>query len=134
MKKQVVPFILLICILVFVGVGLFISLHALNSTRRSDELTDDLTDEFSRARWFIVDWYNEVQDKGMCTVFLNELSFNGGKFTLTFSRDRIRAVFPKGERFFKLYLIKNIEFFEVNDVLRCRFTYGKSGEYMFRVN
>ena len=100
----------------------------------NDEITPELTDEFARAKDFISDWYVELKRQGKCSTFLNELQFLGGKYTLTYAAGRIRAVYPRGERFFKLDLITNIEFFETNGVLRCRFYYGQSGEYMVRIN
>lgn len=99
-----------------------------------DEITPELSDEFGRGRWFIIDWYNDLKVNGRCQVFLNELQFANGQYSLTVANNRIRAVYPKGERYFKLDLVTQIEFFEVNGVLRCRFSYGKNGEYMFRIN
>ena len=99
-----------------------------------DELTSDLADEFARARFFIVDWYSELKSTGKCAVFLNELRFEKGLYTLTVERNRIRAVYPRGERSFKLEFITHVEFFEVNGVLRCRFSYGRAGEYLFRID
>ena len=100
----------------------------------SDEITDELSDEFSRIRWFITDWYNELKSTGKCMTYLNELRFDNGKYTLTYANGRIRAVYPRGERFFKLENVKKIEFLETHNVLRCRLYYGSSGEYLFRIN
>lgn len=99
-----------------------------------DEITDELTDEFSRARYFISDWYSELNSTDKCQVYLNELRFTSGKYTLTYASGRIRAVYPRGERFFKLDKITKIEFFETNGILRCRFYYGRNGEYIVRIN
>lgn len=100
----------------------------------NDDITPELTDEFARAKDFIADWYTELRTQGKCSVYLNELQFSNGKYTLTFANGRVRAVYPRGERFFKLEYITKIEFFETNGALRCRFFYGQSGEYMVRIN
>ena len=100
----------------------------------NDEITPELTDEFARAKDFISDWYAELRTQGKCSVYLNELQFAGGRYALTYANDRVRAVYPRGERFFKLEYITKIEFFETNGALRCRFFYGQSGEYMVRIN
>ena len=100
----------------------------------NDEITAELTDEFARTRDFIADWYAELKNQGKCSVYLNELQFSGGKYALTYASGRIRAVYPRGERFFKLEQITKIEFFETNSILRCRLYYGKSGEYLIKIN
>ena len=107
----------------------------MNKEQKADDtISSDLSDEFSRVRWFITDWYNELNATGKCQVYLNELQFENGKYTLTVANDRVRAVYPRGERFFKLEQVTKIEFFEVSGNLRCRLSYGKSGEYMFKIN
>ena len=97
-----------------------------------DEVTEELTDEFARIRDFIADWHAELKSSGKCGVFLNELRI--GKYTLTYASGRIRAVYPRGERFFKLEQVTKIEFFETDGALRCRLYYGKSGEYLIKIN
>ena len=97
-----------------------------------DEVTEELTDEFTRTRDFIFDWYAELKSSSKCGVYLNELRID--KYTLTYASGRIRAVYPRGERFFKLEQITKIEFFETNGTLRCRFFFGQSGEYLVRIN
>lgn len=116
------------------GVVLFSVVNGISNNLKNDEITPELSDEFDRARWFIIDWYSELENNGRCQVFLNEIQLDNGKYSLTVANNRIRAVYPKGERFFKLDLVKQVEFFEINGVLRCRFSYGKNGEYMFRIN
>ena len=134
MKSKIsIPLIILVALLIVAGVVAFILLRNIDSEQKSDEITDELRDEFSRAQYFITDWYNELSAKGKCQVYLNELRFEDGKYTLTTAKNRIRAVYPRGERFFKLEQITKIEFFEVNSTLRCRLSYGINGEYMFKV-
>ena len=102
----------------------------------SQEENEEITDEINRARCFISDWFLENSDGNSrkCTVYLNELRFEQGRYTLTFAGgDRIRATSPRGERFFKFEYINNIEFFEVDEKVRCRLYYGRSGEYTFTV-
>ena len=132
-KKPSVALIILIAILIVGGTVAFILLRNIDSEQKSDEITDELKDEFSRAQYFITDWYNELAARGNCQVYLNELRFEDGKYTLTTAKNRIRAVYPRGERYFKLEQITKIEFFEVNSTLRCRLSYGINGEYMFKV-
>jgi len=133
-KKSFIPFLGLIAFLIIMGVVLFSVVNGISNNLKNDEITPELSDEFDRARWFIIDWYSELENNGRCQVFLNEIQLDNGKYSLTVANNRIRAVYPKGERFFKLDLVKQVEFFEINGVLRCRFSYGKNGEYMFRIN
>ena len=133
-KKSYIPLVVLIILLIVIGVVAFAVMSHISNDLKNDEVSSELADEFDRARWFIIDWYDELKNSGRCQVFLNELQFDSGKYSLTVANNRIRAVYPKGERFFKLDLVTQIEFFEVNGVLRCRFSYGRNGEYMFRIN
>ena len=134
-KKSVILIIILIMILIAAaGIATLLFQKYVASRQSIDEITPELTDEFSRARWFIVDWYDELKTTSDLQVYMNELRFEDGTYTLTVAKDRIRAVYPRGERFFKLELIKKIEFFEVDGYLRCRLYYGESGQYSFRVN
>lgn len=134
MKKPSVLLIVLLVVVVCASVILTVIVFNNNKNDRADEITDELADEFSRIRWFITDWYNEIEHYGSCRVYLNEIQIDGGHYTLTYAQNRIRAVYPRGERFFKIELITKIEFFEVNGILRCRLSYGKTGEYMFIIN
>lgn len=104
------------------------------SNRQNGKNSESVQDELSRAKLFIQDWYKELSDKKGCSIYLNELSFQNGTYTLTFAQNRIRAVYPRGERFFKLEHITKVEFFEIDNVLRCRFSYGENDEYMFRIS
>ena len=100
----------------------------------SQEMSE-ITDEISRTRYFISDWYSELLAtcNNDCNVYLNELRFDGGTYSLTFAGGRLRAVYPRGERFFKFYYIRRIEFFEIDGKVRCRVYYGQTGEYTFTV-
>lgn len=133
MNKKIIPLIILLVFIVACGVVAFVLIRNLDVSQKADELTPELTDEFSRARCFIEDWINELNNGRTLQVYINELRFIEGNYSLTIAKNRIRAVYPRGERFFKLEKITNIEFFEVDSFLRCRFSYGNSGEYMFRV-
>lgn len=101
----------------------------------SSEEMAEITDEITRIRHFVSDWHAElcVSGKGECEVYFNELRFGGGNYTLSSAGGRIRAVYPRGERFFKLEQVSRLEFFEIEGKLRCRVYYGKSGEYTFAV-
>lgn len=96
---------------------------------------DEVMDEIIRAKHFVSDWYAEISsgENGTCAVYLNEIRFGNNEYSLTFAGERLRAVYPRGERFFKLEYIEKIEFFEVDGKVRCRFYYGSSGEYTFTV-
>lgn len=104
-----------------------------------DEFTpkemDEVMDEISRTKHFVSDWYLEMSsgENGACAVYLNEMRFGSNEYTLTFAGNRLRAVYPRGERFFKLEYIEKVEFFEVDGKVRCRLYYGSSGEYTFSV-
>lgn len=101
----------------------------------SDEEMAEITDEISRVRNFVSDWYAELSagENGECEVYLNELRFRGGTYTLSSAGGRIRAVYPRGERFFKFDYIRSVEFFEISGKVRCRVYYGQTGEYTFAV-
>ncbi len=133
MKKKP-SLIVIVIILLIAAAAITAALLFRNEYGRlvDDEVTEELTDEFVRTRDFIADWYAELKSAGKCGVFLNELRID--KFTLTYASGRIRAVYPRGERFFKLEQITKIEFFETDGILRCRLYYGKSGEYLVRIN
>ena len=62
-----------------------------------------------------------------------QLRFGKNEYTLTYAGNRLRAVYPRGERFFKLENIRKVEFFSVDEKVRCRFYYGETGEYTFSV-
>lgn len=94
---------------------------------------DEVMDEITRAKHFVSDWYAELSAKGNCSVYLNEIRFGNNEYTLTFAGGRLRAVYPRGERFFKLEYIEKVEFFEVDGKVRCRIYYGRSGQYTFSV-
>lgn len=134
MKKRPVLLIVIIGLIIIAVIASVIFFIGKSQTNNSiDEITSDLSDEFSRAKYFISDWYNELCDSRGAIVYLNEVVLQGGRYSLTYASGRIRAVYPRGERFFKLDRITSIEFFEVDSILRCRFSYGENGEYMFRV-
>lgn len=133
MKKRTFTIITIIIITIVIAITspLIINKYF---TMDNDEITAELADEFTRTKWFIIDWYNELKETGKYEVYLNEIRFQNGKYTLTVAQNKIRAVYPKGERYFKLEFIKQIEFFEVGGVLRCRLFYGSRGEYLIRIN
>lgn len=101
----------------------------------NDKEMAEITDEISRTRHFVSDWYAELSagENGECEVYLNELRFRGGTYTLSAAGGRLRAVYPRGERFFKFDYIRSVEFFEVSGKVRCRVYYGQNGEYIFTV-
>ena len=133
-KPSVIAIIVILVLATAAITGALIFRKSYGQAPENDEITDELSDEFTRIKWFITDWYNELKASGKCGVYLNELRFESGKYTLTFANGRIRAVYPRGERFFKLEQVNKIEFFTTNDILRCRLCYGGSGEYLFRIN
>ena len=93
----------------------------------------EITDEITRAKHFISDWYDEIHalSSSEPRVFLNELRFDSVGYTITYAADRLRAVYPRGERFFKFDYIDSAEFFTVDNKIRCRLYYGKDGEFTF---
>ena len=100
----------------------------------SDSAMDDIIDELSRARFFILDWYAEISEaESGYYIYLNELRFAKSGYTMTYAGGRLRAVYQRGDRFFKLYHIDKIEFFELNEKIRCRFYYGSGEEFTFTV-
>lgn len=107
--------------------------------RALDEFTpqemNEITDELNRTKHFVLDWYAEISSggKNSCVVYLNELRFGNNEYSLTFAGKRLRAVYPRGERFFKLEYVDKVEFFEVDGKVRCRLYYGRTGEYTFTV-
>ena len=124
--------------IIVIAIAVFVTALAiilkLNENKHIDsDLPQSLTDEISRAKLFVLDWFNELSNDKKCNVFLNELNIENGKYTLTFAKNRIRATYPKGERFFKCEEIKKVEFLIIDGVIRGRFSYGKNGEYMFRI-
>lgn len=108
-------------------------------SRSFDEFTPqemaDITDEITRTRHFVSDWYAELSQsgKGDCKVYLNELHFEIENYSLAVANGRLRAVYPRGERFFKFEHIRRLEFFEIDGKVRCRVYYGQTGEYTFTV-
>ena len=114
-----------------ISISLYLSTTKENNERRLLETED----EISRTIWFIKDWYNELSaDYGTAEVYFNELRFLDGKYTLTIAADKIRAVFPRGARFFRLENISYLEFFEDNNSIRCILFYNENGETVFEVN
>lgn len=96
------------------------------------ELYDE---EINNLKLFIKDWYDEISySRTDAEVFYNELRFENGKYTLTIASNRIRAVYPRGERFFKLQYIRYIEFYKENGRLLCRLYYSEKGEFVFKLN
>ena len=104
-------------------------------TVNEDDYIEKYADEISRVKYFIKDWYDELYpSKEHFEVYINELRFDNGIFSLTVANDRIRAVYPRGERYFQLQYITYIDFTERNGHLQCRLYYGKTGEYLFKIN
>ncbi len=91
--------------------------------------------EIDDFKLFICDWYAELSEKnGEAEIYKNEIRFKGGKYPLTVSANRIRAVFPRGERFFRLKNITHAEFSNENGRTLCRIYYGNGGEFVFRID
>ena len=90
-------------------------------------------DELSRVKYFIKDWYDECSAYGEVKVYYNELRFQAGTYTLTVAADRIRAVYPRGERFFQMEYVSYLEFYMENGHLICKLYYLETGEYVFRL-
>ncbi len=91
-------------------------------------------DELSRVKFFIKDWYDELSALyGEPEIFRNELRFLVGKYPLTVAADRVRAVYPRGERYFQLEYVSYLEFYKDNGHLVCKLYYLDTGEYLFRL-
>ena len=109
---------------------LFIDSKSENET----ELVKNTGDELSRVKFFIKDWFDELSEKNTTvSVFRNELRFGNNDYTLTVAGDRIRAVYPKGTRYFQLEYIKYIEFFEENANIKCKLYFNETGELIFNI-
>lgn len=99
----------------------------------STKLTE-ANDEISRAKYFIIDWYEEISSLYETPqIYFNEIRFDQGNYTLTVAADRIRAVYPRGARFFQLRYITYIEFFTEDEHINCRFYYLESDELVFTI-
>lgn len=127
---------LLICVLVASNA---VTLRLYLQTFETDEmaLIDKTGDEITRVKYFISDWYDELNAKhGQLTVFHNELQLkvNDKNYTLTIASDRIRAVFPRGTRFFKLEYVSYIEFFQDDGHLKCKLQFNGTGEFVFNIH
>ena len=138
MKKHDVKSILLV---VFIGVLLIsnaitLKLYIDTFNVNFDKLTKITNDEISEVQFFIKDWYDELRDQrhGSVQVFFNELRFKEGTYTLTVAADKIRATFPRGERYFSFRHVNYVEFYEDGERILCRVYYGNKGEYVFKVN
>lgn len=124
-------FIAIIVLLTAVSI-FFIGKYIQRNSTNDSELINAYADEISRTKFFIKDWYDEISGVSKNEqVYHNELRFDGGNYTLTVADKRIRAVFPRGERYFKLEYITYIEFFETSGKLQCRLYYEQNGEYTF---
>lgn len=129
--KRIIIFVVILAILTTGVILLSLHLKRLVEGHSSEEQVE-MTDELKRAKHFISDWYVELSEDGnSCVVYFNELRINNGQFTLTYAGKRIRAVYPRGERFFKFYLIDKLEFFETGGKIRCRLYYWGDSEYTF---
>ncbi|MCR5694351.1 MAG: hypothetical protein K6G89_05200 [Clostridia bacterium] len=99
-----------------------------------EEYYQSCQEEIDNLKNFVNDWYYEMSSaNGKASVYKNEIRFDDGRFVLTVSANRIRAVYPRGERFFRLNNINYVEFYEENNRVLCRIFYGNGGEFVFRV-
>ena len=134
-RSNTLKAIIIIYVIISAAAIVFFVADRLNDLYDQPDLTEEYADEISRIKYFISDWYNELSSAGnKVNVYLNELQFSGAKFSLTYFNGSVRAVYPRGERFFKAQYINNIEYFEVDGKLRCRLYYGEDGVYMFKLN
>lgn len=101
----------------------------------AEKQLEELNEEIKEVQLFVKDWYDEISSgQKSAEVYYNELRFEEGKYTLTIAANRIRAVYPRGERFYKLQNIKYIEFYSSDGRLLCRLYYSEKGEYVFKLN
>ena len=137
-KNKIGPkqIIIIVAALIVACAGILVIGHFVSKSL-DDEFSpkemDEIMDEITRVKHFASDWYAEISPAGNCSVYLNEIRFGNNEYTLTFAGKRLRAVYPRGERFFKLEYIEKVEFFEVDGKVRCRIYYGRSGQYTFSV-
>ena len=133
-NKERLLLISLVCVFAFTTLLLAIPQLTISS-KTEDAVIKETGDEISRAKFFIKDWYDELSVRcGEPEVYFNELRFQGGAYTLTVASDRVRAVYPRGERFFQLEHITYIEFYKENGSLLCRLYYHETGEYIFKLS
>lgn len=100
-----------------------------------ETVIDECADEIIRTKYFILDWYNELTSQfGMAQIYHNEIRFNRGEYTLTVAGPNIRAVYPRGERFFRLNYITYIDFYIEDNITKCKIYYLANGEIVFNIN
>jgi hypothetical protein len=133
-KRIPVLIVLLIVLLISNAVTLKFFLDERFSTTE-EEYNKACQEEVDSIRYYICDWYAEINHiTNTVEVFNNEIRFDGGKYPLTVSENRLRAVFPRGERFFRMNYITHAEFYKDNSHILCRIFYSKGGEFVFRVD
>ena len=132
-KRITVLIVLLIVLLISNAITLKLFLDEKYSATVED-YEQAWENELENVRYFICDWYAEISlITSDVNVYKNEIQFGNGKYILTVSQNRIRAVFPRGERFFRFNTITYVEFYTENNRHLCRLFYGKGGEFVFRI-
>ena len=127
--------LLLLIISIITNSVLIILLLSKGKNQNEEDYYSACQEEINDFKLFVCDWYAELLSRGeKADVYKNEIRFRGGQYPLTVSENRLRAVFPRGERFFRLHYITYAEFYEENGRILCRMFYGNGGEFVFRVN
>jgi hypothetical protein len=133
-RTTVITNIVLIVVIVALLITNSITLKLYLDTFIEDDakVIDDTGDELSRVKFFIKDWYDELSfNYGSVRIFNNELQAKDGKYTLTIAGNRIRAVYPRGVRYFPLKYVTYIDFVENEDGIQCRLFYNETGTSIF---
>lgn len=137
-KKQHLVKSLLFAIIILALVtsnAITLKLYLDEKITNDSSVIQDTADELSRVKFFIKDWFDDLTSRyGEPSVFHNELRFQGGKYPLTISGDRIRAVYPRGERYFQMEYVSYIEFYIESGHIICKMYYLDTGEYVLRLS
>lgn len=123
----IIIFIVLITILIIT----FINKMFNKEEENIDQLTNE---EIIEVKKFVLNWYLSFDEDEELEVKVNQLSFRSGEYALTFSVNRIRALYPTGYDLFMTFkYINYLEFSAINDKVRCTISYRNAGRYSFEV-
>lgn len=124
-----------IIIILVTSNAIILNLYLKSVIPNEEKVIDSTGDELSRVKYFIKDWFDEIymDYSSSLDIYYNELRFNQGNYTLTCAADRIRAVYPRGVRYFQLQYVTYIEFIRLEGYLQCRLYFNETGEYLFKL-
>ncbi|MFA5220048.1 MAG: hypothetical protein WC424_03055 [Bacilli bacterium] len=124
--------IIIIIFIVAVTVLIITFINKMFEAREPD--TEVINEEIINVRSFILHWYQEFDEEEVASVSRNELSFDSGKYSLTFAVNRLRAVFPDEKAIFIVFNhVEYLEFYQNDGEILCVISYINSGRYTFNV-